>query len=109
MALSPSVALYVAFFSVTALVQAAMLPASNTLIASNVPRERRGTAFGLAASAQALAFMVGPMSAAGFAAISFGFGFSVLGAMFFVLALLLWRGLREPVLQEDPPPAKAAA
>ena len=99
LALSPAVAAYVVVFSAISLLQAAMLPASNTLIASNVPRERRGTAFGLAGSAQALAFIVGPMAAAWFAAISMNTGFVILGGLFLAVgALVLWR-LREPTLE----------
>lgn len=99
LALSRSVPMYVTWFTAISLFQAAMLPASNTLIASNVPRARRGTAFGLAGSAQALAFMAGPMSAAGFAAVSLNFGFLVLGVMFLGLAVLLQIALREPKLE----------
>jgi MFS family permease len=99
LALSHTVPMYVTWFTAISLFQAAMLPASNTLIAANVPRARRGTAFGLAGSAQALAFMVGPMSAAGFAAISLNFGFLVLGVMFLGLAVLLQVAMREPKLE----------
>lgn len=91
-------ALYIAAFTAASLVQAAMLPATNTLIAANAPRARRGTAFGFAGSAQALAFIAGPMSAAVFAAISLELGFAILGGVFFALGLLLWTALREPTL-----------
>lgn len=100
LALSPSVAAYVASFSAISLLQAAMLPASNTLIASNVARERRGTAFGLAGSAQALAFIAGPMGAAWFAAISMTAGFVIMGGLFVGMALLLLWCLREPRLSD---------
>jgi DHA1 family multidrug resistance protein-like MFS transporter len=96
LAASPGVWIYVAWFSVISLIQAALLPASNTLIASNVPRHRRGTAFGIAGSAQALAFMVGPMSAAIFAAISLSFGYLVLGGLFVVVSAIAWACIREP-------------
>jgi len=96
LAASPGVVAYVIAFSAISLLQAAMLPASNTLIASNVPRERRGTAFGLAGSAQALAFIAGPMAAAWFAAVSMTMGFVVLGGLFLAMgALMAWR-MREP-------------
>ncbi len=96
LAASPGVVAYVVAFSAISLLQAAMLPASNTLIASNVPRERRGTAFGLAGSAQALAFIAGPMAAAWFAAVSMTMGFVVLGGLFLAMgALMAWR-MREP-------------
>lgn len=103
LAASPTIVTFVLAFSVISLVQAAMLPASNTLIASNVPRERRGTAFGLAGSAQALAFMVGPMTAAWFAATSMMLGFAAVGSAFLALALLLWLTLKEPILTGDRP------
>ena len=92
------VAAFVAAFAVIAMLQAAMVPATNTLIASNAPRERRGTAFGLASGVQALAFMVGPMAAAGFAAVSLDLGFVVLGVSFVALAALVLLALREPTL-----------
>jgi DHA1 family multidrug resistance protein-like MFS transporter len=96
LALAPEAVSYIAAFSAASLAQAALLPAANTLIATNVGRERRGTAFGVASSAQALAFMVGPMAAAGFAAWSLSTGFVVVGALFVGMALVLGRWLREP-------------
>jgi len=90
------VPMFVAAFALIALVQAVMLPATNTLIAANVPRDRRGTGFGIASSAQAAAFFVGPMGASVFAAISINLGFVVLGGLFAGLALLLFLRLREP-------------
>jgi len=87
---------FVAAFALIAMLQAAMVPATNTLIAANAPRERRGTAFGLASGVQALAFMVGPMAAAGFAAVSLDLGFIVLGVLFIALAGLVVLALREP-------------
>jgi DHA1 family multidrug resistance protein-like MFS transporter len=102
LATSPNVALYILWFSVISLTQGALLPASNTLIAANAPRERRGTAFGFAGSAQALAFMAGPMSAAAFAAISLVFGYFVLAALFLGLGLLAWLWLREPRIEPGP-------
>jgi DHA1 family multidrug resistance protein-like MFS transporter len=94
--LASGVTAFVAAFAVIAMLQAAMVPATNTLIAANAPRERRGTAFGLASGVQALAFMVGPMAAAGFAAVSLDLGFVVLGALFVALAALIVLALREP-------------
>jgi MFS transporter, DHA1 family, multidrug resistance protein len=101
LAFSPGVAVFVIWFSVISLLQAAMLPATNTLIASNVSRDRRGTAFGLASSAQAIAFMVGPMTAAGFAAWSMDLGFIVVGACFLVLGVFVYFKLKEPQFAED--------
>ncbi|MEX2374833.1 MAG: MFS transporter [Dehalococcoidia bacterium] len=105
LAASPGVVTFIACFSLISLLQAAMLPASNTLIASNVPRERRGTAFGIAGSAQALAFIVGPMAAAWFAAISMTLGWLVLGVLFLLVGALLMVWLREPALDARQSPA----
>jgi MFS transporter, DHA1 family, multidrug resistance protein len=88
---------YVGFFILISLLQAAMIPPTNTLIAANVPRSRRGTAFGWAGSAQALAFVAGPMGAALFAAVSLDFGFVVLCGILLAMAVLLL-ALREPEL-----------
>ena len=90
-----SVPLYVLFFVLISLIQAAMIPATNSLIAGNAPRSRRGTAFGWAGSAQAVAFVAGPMGAALFAAVSLDLGFVVLAGIMLAMALLLL-ALREP-------------
>lgn len=87
--------LFGAGFLVFALVNAASMPATNTLIAETVDTARRGTAFGLASSAQALAFMVGPMAAAFFATFSLGTGFLVCGLLFLGLSLMVTAGIRE--------------
>ena len=95
LAVTETVPAFVIGFSLISLLEAAMIPATNTLIAANVSRARRGTAFGIAGSAQALSFMAGPMAAALFAAISLDLGFAVLGVLFFAMALLLSLSLRE--------------
>lgn len=87
--------LFGAGFLVFALVNAASMPATNTLIAETVDPARRGTAFGLASSAQAFAFMVGPMAAAYFATFSLDTGFVVCGVLFVALALMVTSGIRE--------------
>jgi MFS family permease len=96
LALAPGAPAYIVAFAAASLVQAALLPATNTLIATNVSRERRGTAFGVASSAQALAFMVGPMAATAFAAWSLSTGFAVVGVLFVAMAVVLGKWLREP-------------
>ena len=96
LAVSATVALYVAFFALISFLQASVLPASNTLIALNVPRARRGTAFGIASSAQALGFIVGPMGAAVSAAVSLSLGNVLLAVVFGAVALLTLLALREP-------------
>jgi MFS family permease len=104
-----TVPLFVALFTLISLLEAAMIPASNTLIAANVSRARRGTAFGVASSAQALAFIAGPMAAALFAAWSLDLGWALLGALFLGLALLLAAALREPSLSDEVAPAPELA
>lgn len=100
LALAEVAVVYIVAFALLSLVQAAMLPATNTLIASSVARERRGTAFGLASSAQALAFIAGPMGAAAFTATSLSAGFWMLAGAFVVVGALAWRLVREPRLSE---------
>jgi MFS transporter, DHA1 family, multidrug resistance protein len=91
---------FIVGFLVIAMVLSAMTPAVNTLIASNVTRSRRGTAFGVAGSSQAISSMVGPAAAALFAVISFQLGFALLAVFMLLVALLLFAVLREPRLDE---------
>ena len=99
LALSDSIWLFVLAFTLAALLNAAMMPASNTLIALNVSRDRRGTAFGIASAAQAIAFMAGPMSAAMFAVISLKTGFVVISVLLLGLAALIGFFVREPAMK----------
>ena len=96
LALSDSVWLYVLAFTVASFLNASMMPATNTMIALNVSRERRGTAFGIGSAAQAIAFMVGPMSAAMFATVSLKAGFVTVSVLFVALAALVAFAVREP-------------
>jgi DHA1 family multidrug resistance protein-like MFS transporter len=96
LALSNSVWLFVLAFTLAAFLNASMMPATNTMIALNVSRERRGTAFGIGSAAQAIAFMVGPMGAAMFATISLKAGFATLSILLLALAALVAFAVREP-------------
>lgn len=87
-------------YALTGLTQGAMVPAANTVIAAAVPHERRGAAFGLASSVQALAIVAGPLSAAYFATVSLAAGFILLGGMVALVALIVLLGLREPHLEQ---------
>lgn len=89
LAIGQSAWLYGAGFLTFALVNAASMPATNTLIAETVEPARRGTAFGLASSAQAVAFMAGPMGAAAFATFSLPAGFLFCAVAFAGLAALV--------------------
>lgn len=100
LALTDSELLYMLWFGAVSLAHGAMLPGTNTLIAASVPPQRRGTAFGFASSAQALAFMVGPGGAAAMSTVSFAGGFAVVGALFLAMGLVLLVALREPDLKD---------
>ncbi len=56
LALSNEVWPYVIAFTIASFLNAAVVPVINSLIAFNVRRTRRGTAFGIASAAQAVAF-----------------------------------------------------
>lgn len=101
--LAGGVGLFIAAFALTGLCQGAMLPATNTVIAAAVPFERRGAAFGLASSVQALAFVAGPLGAAYFAGVSLSAGFLALGGMVALVGALTALALREPGATEEAP------
>lgn len=86
---------FIAGYALISLMQSAMVPATNALIAANVTRARRGTAFGVAGAAQAVAFMIGPLGAGMVGWFSFGVTFGVMGGAFVALGLLMLT-VREP-------------
>lgn len=94
--LANAVPVYILGFLSIFLVVSALVPALNTLIAANIRRSRRGTAFGVAASFQALAFAVGPLAAAFFTAVSLDLGFFVLAGLFLALGFVLFSFVKEP-------------
>lgn len=53
---------FLLFMAATGLFQGAMVPGTNALIAASVPDGKQGAAFGLAASMQSLALLVGPLA-----------------------------------------------
>jgi DHA1 family multidrug resistance protein-like MFS transporter len=93
-------AVYMLGFLVVAMVLSAMTPTTSTLIATNASRARRGTAFGIASSAQAISLAIGPIGAAVFAAVSLEAGFIALAVMLVLLATLVRLTLREPDLSD---------
>jgi DHA1 family multidrug resistance protein-like MFS transporter len=95
LALTDSVVLYIAGFLMVALVVSALVPAINTHIASSVTRSRRGTGFGIAATAQSFSFAIGPAGAAFFAAVSLHLGFAVLAGLFVGLGVVMFSAIRE--------------
>jgi DHA1 family multidrug resistance protein-like MFS transporter len=94
--LAGGVGVYILGFLCVFLVFSAMVPALNTLIAANVRRSRRGTAFGVAATFQAGAFAVGPLAGAFFAAVSLQLGFIAMAGVFLALGFVLFTYVREP-------------
>jgi len=100
LAFSNSAWLYVLAFTVASFLNASMMPATNTMIALNVSRDRRGTAFGIGSAAQAIAFMVGPMGAAMFAKFSLKAGFVTVGMLMLALAALVAFAVREPAVEK---------
>ncbi|MFA5916450.1 MAG: MFS transporter, partial [Burkholderiales bacterium] len=100
LALSNSIWLYVLAFTLASFLNASMMPATNSMIALNVSRDRRGTAFGIGSAAQAFAFMVGPMGAAMFARFSLKAGFVTVGVLFVALAVLVAVAVREPPVEK---------
>ena len=98
LAFAGTAALYFLGFLMIGMVMSAMTPTTSTLIAANASRARRGTAFGIASSFQAIALAIGPIGAAVFAAVSLEAGFIGLAVMLVVLAVLVRFTLREPNL-----------
>lgn len=62
LAFADSFTAFVVFFLAVGLFQGAMVPGTNALIAAAVPDGKHGSAFGLAASMQSMALLIGPMA-----------------------------------------------
>jgi DHA1 family multidrug resistance protein-like MFS transporter len=100
LAFTRSVGAYALCLGLIFVAQGAMIPSANTLIAASISPAWRGTAFGVAGSFQALAFGLGPMSAAVFATFSLFSGFLAVGVVFLLMGGVLFLGLKEPDLGE---------
>ncbi|MGH2443100.1 MAG: MFS transporter [Chloroflexota bacterium] len=75
----------------------AMLPSASAMVASLVPAERRGTAYGLMASANAMGFAAGPLTAAGVvAAINIRAVFPTAAVLLVVIAIWVAAMVRIP-------------
>jgi DHA1 family multidrug resistance protein-like MFS transporter len=96
MGFAPTVVLFGFGFLLMAFLVSAMVPVTNTLIAANVSRSRRGTAFGIAASAQAVALFIGPGGGALFGAFGYEIGFIVSAIMMLGVGVFLFFTLKEP-------------
>lgn len=72
-----------------------MVPAINAMVASFVPRNRLGQAYGITTTASALGWSVGPMLG-GWAASALGLRvpFLIMGGMLLVMATIAYKGIR---------------
>jgi DHA1 family multidrug resistance protein-like MFS transporter len=61
-AVAPNYTWFFLLFAATGVFQGAMVPGMNALIAANTPEGKQGSAFGLAASMQSAALMIGPLA-----------------------------------------------
>lgn len=102
-ALYPTVALahgllsFMILLGAVGLFQGAMVPGTNALIAASAPEGKQGSAFGLAASMQSLALMLGPIGG-GLATAKGGIGavYVVIGVVLLVAAVGCVAFVREP-------------
>jgi DHA1 family multidrug resistance protein-like MFS transporter len=91
-ALYPTVALaggigsFTLLLGAVGLFQGAMVPGTNALIAASAPHGKQGSAFGLAASMQSLALMLGPIGG------GFTSGMAGMGAVYVVIGVILLVG-----------------
>lgn len=81
--LAGSFTAFMFFFGAVGLFQGAMVPGTNALIAASAPEGKQGSTFGLAASMQSMALLVGPLAG--------GFTGGLLGieAVYLVIGLIL--------------------
>lgn len=79
------------------LFQGAMVPGTNALIAASTPDGKQGSAFGLAASMQSLALLIGPL-AGGLTSGLFGIGavYVVIGIILIGASIAAYTLIREP-------------
>jgi len=96
-ALANNFAAFVLLFAATGLFQGAMVPGTNALIAASTPEGKHGSTFGLAASMQSLALLVGP-TAGGAVSALFGIRsvYLVIGVLLLFTAVAAQLFIREP-------------
>jgi MFS family permease len=84
-------------FGLLALLQGAMVPRTNALLAVRTPEGRHGTTFGLASTLQSTAMLIGPV-AGGLTSGTLGNHavYAMMGILLLVAALLAGMALREP-------------
>ncbi len=82
-ALAHSLLPFMLLFGAVGLFQGAMVPGTNALIAAGTPEGKQGSAFGLAASMQSMALLLGPLGG------GFTSGFAGIGAVYIVIGVIL--------------------
>ena len=82
-ALAGGVVSFALLLGAVGLFQGAMVPGTNALIAASTPDGKQGSAFGLAASMQSLALMLGPLGG------GFTTGIAGIGAVYVVIGIIL--------------------
>jgi MFS family permease len=100
-ALAPSYTGFVLLMGAVGLFQGAMVPGTNALIAASTPHGKQGSAFGLAASMQSLALLVGPIGG-GFVGALLGIQavYVVIGVILILASFAAYLFIREPELFE---------
>lgn len=83
LAFAHSLAAFMLLFGAVGLFQGAMVPGTNALIAAGTPDGKQGSAFGLAASMQSMALLLGPLGG------GFTSGIGGIGAVYVVIGIIL--------------------
>jgi MFS family permease len=98
-ALAGSFGMFTLLLGAVGLFQGAMVPGTNALIAASVPGGKQGSAFGLAASAQSLSLLLGPL-AGGFTSGLLGTAavYPVIGIVLVLVSIPAFLFIREPDL-----------
>jgi len=108
-AVAGSYTTFLLWMGATGLFQGAMVPGTNALIAASVPDGKQGAAFGLAASMQSMALLIGPLAGG---AVNDGFGiqyvYIVMGVILMATGVIGSMLIREPELFTRARPARAA-
>ena len=96
-ALAGSFGMFCLLLGAVGLFQGAMVPGTNALIAGSAPDGMQGSAFGLAASMQSLALLIGPLSG-GFVSGLLGIGavYVVIGVILIIASFAAYAFIREP-------------
>lgn len=96
-ALAGSFGMFCLLLGAVGLFQGAMVPGTNALIAASAPDGMQGSAFGLAASMQSLALLIGPLGG-GFVSGLVGIGavYVVIGVILIAASVAAYAFIREP-------------